>query len=155
MLFGRVWQGRQRQTIDQDHRRRQSYPKVRARKSRRDDRGGLHTTGGSRHRRSTRKRRFRDPSEGRRFRITLQVSDAIHVSEITFVRSEGTGLSGLEAILHENPVIITAYGGQLDYLKSGVYYVSFHEDIPFMCNDLQRGHDFCDKKNKVCRAYPW
>lgn len=74
---------------------------------------------------------------------------------VSLTRSEGTALGALEALTMGNPVIITAYGGQLDYLKSGVYYVSFHEETPIMCTNLRPGHENCKPNLALCSVYPW
>ena len=73
---------------------------------------------------------------------------------VSLSHGEGTGLGAVEAICYGNPVIITGYGGQIDYLKSGVFYVSSSEQTPSMCNKLQNGHKQCGNEDG-CKLYPW
>lgn len=52
-------------------------------------------------------------------RLAPEEIDALHRQcdcFISLTRSEGWGLGAFDALLHDNPVIITGYGGQLDYL---------------------------------------
>lgn len=59
----------------------------------------------------------------------------------------------IEAAAYGNPVIITGYGGQLDYLK-GVFYVSSSDEPPWLCSELQPGHETCRRAN-TCQVYRW
>jgi glycosyltransferase involved in cell wall biosynthesis len=44
---------------------------------------------------------------------------------VSLCRSEGFGLGPFDAAAHGNPVVITGFGGQLDYLSSSPYRVRF------------------------------
>ena len=48
---------------------------------------------------------------------------------VSLCRCEGWGLGAFDAAAHGNPVVITGYGGQLDYLAGSPYLVGF-ELIP-------------------------
>ena len=65
---------------------------------------------------------------------------AIHAKGDCYVslsHSEGWGLGAYDAATFGNPVIITGFGGQLDYLKSGVAYLIDYRLIPVKDD---RGH---------------
>jgi glycosyltransferase involved in cell wall biosynthesis len=49
---------------------------------------------------------------------------------ISLCRSEGWGLGAFDAAAHGNPIIITGYGGQLDYLLPESTYIVEHTMIP-------------------------
>jgi glycosyltransferase involved in cell wall biosynthesis len=72
---------------------------------------------------------------------------------VSLTRSEGTGLGAVEACLYDNPVIMSSYGGQQDFLK-GVYFVTCTEETPNMCSKIQEGHGTC-KQGVICHKYPW
>ena len=64
--------------------------------------------------------------------ITRHLSDAeiagLHTRGDCFVslcHSEGWGLGAFDAALHGNPVVITGYGGQLDYLEGSPYLIRY------------------------------
>jgi glycosyltransferase involved in cell wall biosynthesis len=80
---------------------------------------------------------------------TIHKRGSIYVS---LCKSEGTGLGACEATLWGNPVIITGFGGQLDYLK-GAFYISCSTEAPNMCNSIQKGHQRCSEDR--CNIYPW
>ncbi len=44
---------------------------------------------------------------------------------VSLTRSEGFGLGSFDAAAHGNPVVITGFGGQLDYLAGAPYLVRF------------------------------
>jgi glycosyltransferase involved in cell wall biosynthesis len=44
---------------------------------------------------------------------------------VSLCRSEGWGLGAFDAAAHGNPVVITGFGGQLDYLADSPYLVNF------------------------------
>ena len=85
--------------------------------------------------------RHRDPPPVRL--ITRDLADAeiaaLHRRGDCFVslaRSEGFGLGSFDAAAHGNPVVITGFGGQLDYLSDSPYLVGFglvsvHDPINF------------------------
>lgn len=62
---------------------------------------------------------------------------------VALTRAEGLGLGACEAAMSDKPVIMTGYGGQLDYLK-GIFYVSFWEEPVNMCSKLYGDHSSCD-----------
>jgi glycosyltransferase involved in cell wall biosynthesis len=74
---------------------------------------------------------------------------------VSLTKAEGTGLAACQALSFGKPVITTGYGGAIDYLKSGVFYISAYEVSPSMCNDLQPFHSNCIKESGICRAYPF
>lgn len=100
--------------------------------------------------------KFRDPPPV--VLDTKDLSDAciasIHRKGSCYVslsKGEGIGLGACEAALYGNPIIMTAYGGQLDYLK-GVQYVGFCDEPVNMCSQLYLEHSACRDR---CIHYPW
>ena len=80
---------------------------------------------------------------------------------VSFCKSEGTGLGACEAAMFENPIMMTGYGGQMDYLK-GAYYISSSEESPVMCHPLQNNaHRECRVRSgersadTPCAFYPY
>jgi glycosyltransferase involved in cell wall biosynthesis len=71
---------------------------------------------------------------------------------ISLCKSEGIGLGACEAAQVGNPVIMSSYGGQQDYLK-GVFFVSCSEEAPNMCLTPHVSHDKCSPEG--CIYYPW
>jgi hypothetical protein len=68
--------------------------------------------------------------------VTRRLSDAeiagLHTRGDCFVslcRSEGWGLGAFDAATYGNPVVITGFGGQLDYLGGSPYLVD-HQLVP-------------------------
>lgn len=57
----------------------------------------------------------------------VEISSLHHRGDcyVSLCRSEGWGLGAFDAAAHGNPVVITGYGGQLDYLTGSPYLVGF------------------------------
>jgi len=92
----------------------------------------LHTT-----KRSLRRIMSRYPNAARIELIVDHLSDAqvsgLHARGDCFVslcHAEGWGMGAFDACLHGNPVIITGYGGQLEYLPSEAAYLVDYEMVP-------------------------
>lgn len=49
---------------------------------------------------------------------------------VSLCRSEGWGMGAFDACFHANPVIMTGYGGQLDYLSDSNSYLVRYELVP-------------------------
>lgn len=72
---------------------------------------------------------------------------------MSLCHSEGTGLGALEAVAYGNIVIMSSFGGQLDYLKGCVFYVSGGVENPHMCSKWHQNHVKCP--DEYCVYYPW
>jgi glycosyltransferase involved in cell wall biosynthesis len=77
-------------------------------------------------------REFPDPAEVRVVTRDLTAFElaALHTRGDCFVslcRSEGWGIPAFDAAAYGNPVVITGYGGQLDYLEPGLSFLVDHE----------------------------
>jgi glycosyltransferase involved in cell wall biosynthesis len=72
---------------------------------------------------------------------------------VSLTKGEAIGMGACDAANNGVPVLMTGYGGQLDYLK-GVMYIGYHNENPTMCNKLTRfDHKLCKKGN--CVQYEW
>ncbi len=49
---------------------------------------------------------------------------------VSLCRGEGWGIGAFDAAAHGNPVVMTAFGGQLDYLKRELAYLVNYELVP-------------------------
>ena len=72
--------------------------------------------------------RYRKPARIHLLGDSLRTAgiDALHARGDCFIsltRSEGWGLGAFDALLHGNPVVMTGWGGQLDYLGSDYPYL--------------------------------
>ena len=71
-------------------------------------------------------------------KLTREEIDELHAAGDCFVslsRGEGWGLGAFDAAGHGNPVIVTGWGGPLDYLPSGYPYFIDYELIPTIQDD--------------------
>jgi hypothetical protein len=72
---------------------------------------------------------------------------------VTFTRSEGHGLGACHAALHGKHVIMTAYGGQLDYL-AGIDWVPYTLVPASFCSAFDPAHEKCVGR-PWCRHFPF
>lgn len=72
---------------------------------------------------------------------------------VSFTRAEGHGLGACHAALHGNHVIMTAYGGQLDYLN-GIQWVPYRLVPATFCSAFDPAHAGCVGR-PWCRHFPF
>ncbi|MBV9951605.1 MAG: glycosyltransferase family 1 protein [Acidimicrobiia bacterium] len=68
--------------------------------------------------------------------LTGEEVDALHERGDCFVslcRSEGWGLASFDAAAHANPIVITGFGGQLDYLDPSTALLVDHDVVAVDC----------------------